>query len=174
MRVVRVFLAALACSCYDAPLAEATAPASSSRKAAPSYADRLRQVVDIFQDAMVTRNASLGVSLFTASASWDIPLGDPAGHLTGQAAMLQDWSSFFGSLSTLKEQVVGEVVVNGNAAAYSKIEVDVRETDGCVSTIFGYNWMVFESEDQVSQGALPKITYYAFIFNSTAESAQCP
>lgn len=139
-----------------------------------SYATKLRQVVDVFQEAMTSRNASLGVSLFAPNASWDIPLGDPSGHVVGQAAMLRDWSSFFGAQSTIKEHVIGELVINGNAAAYSKTEVDVRRSDGCVTELFGYNWMIFEPEDLVTDEALPRITYYAFLFNGTSESAQCP
>ena len=72
-----------------------------------TYSDALRTQVDVFQHAMVTRNASLGVSLFEPNASWDIPFGSPSGHIVGHEAMLKDWSTFFGSLSDLKERVIG-------------------------------------------------------------------
>ena len=66
-----------------------------------------------------------------------------------------------------------EVIVNGNVAAYSKIEVDTRRSDGCVSELFGYNWMVFQTEAE-AKGATPLITYYAFVFNATDVAQQCP
>ena len=48
------------------------------------YEEKVLLQVDAFQEAMIARNATAGVSMFTANASWDIPLGTPSGHVVGR------------------------------------------------------------------------------------------
>ena len=51
----------------------------------------------------------------------------------------------------------------------------MRASDGCVSYLFGYTWMYFEREEDLGEtDRLPLITYFAYMFNETAEAVQCP
>ena len=112
-----------------------------------------------FQAGQISMDSAALAALYTPDGTNFIPASVATASATGRAEIMASFSSYFETLASIKETVVGPILLNGNVGAFLKHIVAVTNSN-VISEYDVINW--FEFDCSVS---LPLISSFHALFN---------
>ena len=112
-----------------------------------------------FQAGQNSMDSAALAALYTPDGTNFIPASVATASATGRAEIMASFSSYFETLASIKETVVGPILLNGNVGAFLKHIVAVTNSN-VISEYDVINW--FEFDCSVS---LPLISSFHALFN---------